>query len=554
MLTFIEQAKAVGFDLVIVVAGLGLFLFGINAIGEELKVIAGTRLKTIIDRYTTNKVKGLIVGIVVTALLQSSSATTALVISLIRSGLMSFTQALAVMMGSNIGTTITAIMIGFNLGVIAPYAILIGAGIILFSKSKKVISYSHLAIYFGILFFGLELMGDGLKVLSEMPMFADFAVILGGNAFYGVLLGIGMTMLIQSSSATIGILQTLYASGALTLSASLPILLGNNIGTTITAVLAAIGGSKDAKKTAFFHTFVNVIGAVIFISLLPIYTSLVSNVSVYLGLNSMMEIAFAHFMFNLVTMLLLFPFLSQLEAMINKIYKDDGIKEELGAFTVKTTFEHSIIEESPTLALEVAHRGLLEMSGYSKDIFEHIRNFILSKDEENVKSANEIEDMVNELNRSISMYLVEISGANLSEPSGMYLNYLMYSVKDVERIADHLLNVATHVKSIYDQEEEFSPQAILELTEIMKLIDIILSDLNALVDEPSRYLIDRIYGNEQELNHIESTSRNAFITRLKNKVPMGSTSMALYVDILSDFERVGDYASNIANRIKDYIL
>ena len=554
MLTFIEQARAVGFDIVIVVAGLGLFLFGINAIGEELKVIAGTRLKTIIDKYTTNKFKGLLVGIVVTALLQSSSATTALVISLIRSGLMSFSQALAVMMGSNIGTTITAIMIGFNLGVIAPYAILIGAGVLLFSKSKKVISYAHLAIYFGILFFGLELMGDGLKVLSDMPMFAEFAVILGGNAFYGVLLGVGMTMLIQSSSATIGILQTLYASGGLSLAASLPILLGNNIGTTVTAVLAAIGGTKDAKKTAFFHIFVNFIGTVIFMSLLPIYVSIVSGVSVYFGLGRMMEIAFAHFLFNLVTMLLLFPFLAQLEAFINKLYKDDGVVEVVDQVSVKTKFEHSIIEESPTLALEIAHRGLLEMTGYSKDVFEKVRKLIQTKNIEKFDGANEIEEIVNELNRSISMYLVEISGASLSESSGLYLNYLMYSVKDVERIGDHLMNVATHVTSVYEQGETFSDDAITELTDIMKLIEIILSDLNALVDEPSRYLIDRIYGNEQELNHNESAARNAFINRLKNKVPMGSTSMALYVDILSDFERVGDYASNIANRIKDYIL
>ena len=553
MLTFIEQAQAVGFDIVVVVAGLGLFLFGINAIGEELKVLAGTRLKTIIDRYTTNKFKGLMVGIVVTALLQSSSATTALVISLIRSGLMSFTQALAVMMGSNIGTTVTAIMIGFNLGVIAPYAILIGAASLLFAKNKSFISYAKLAVYFGILFFGLELMGDGLKVLSEMPLFAEFAVILSDNMFYGVLLGVGMTMLIQSSSATIGILQTLYAQGGITLGASLPIVLGNNIGTTITAVLAAIGGSKDAKKTAFFHTLVNVIGTVIFIAIMPMYTSIVSSLSVYLGLNKMMEIALAHFIFNLVTMLLLFPFLTQLEALTSKIFGDEEV-DEVAELGIRTKFEHTIIEESPALALEIAHRGLLEMAEYSKTIFEETRSYIIDKNKDAMVEATCVEELVNELNRKISEYLVEISGENLVESSGLYLNYLMYSTKDVERISDHMINVVRHVESIYAQDEEFSQEALDELVSIMKLIEIILSDLYAVVNEPSRYLVDRIYGNEQELNRTEEIARNSFIDRLKQKVPMGSTSMALYVDILSDFERVGDYSTNVANRIKDTIL
>lgn len=251
MSVIIEQAQAVGFDLLIVIGGLGLFLFGMNSLGEELKSLAGSKLKTIIDKYTTSKYKGLIVGIVVTAIIQSSSATTALVISLIRSGIMTLNQALGVMMGANIGTTITAILIGFNLGDLAPYILLFGAFLELLSNKKRTKNIARLLVSFGMLFFGLELMGDGLKVLADMPVFTEFAISLSHNKFLGVLIGIGMTMVIQSSSATVGILQTIYAQGALSLDAALPILLGDNIGTTITAVLASIGGTIQAKKAAY---------------------------------------------------------------------------------------------------------------------------------------------------------------------------------------------------------------------------------------------------------------------------------------------------------------
>lgn len=552
MTEIISQAQAVGFDLMVVVAGLGLFLFGINAIGDELKVIAGSRLKTIVDKYTTNRFKGFMVGIVVTALIQSSSATTTLVISLIRSGLMTFSQSMAVTMGANIGTTITAIMIGFNLSDIAPYAILIGAFVELFAKNKKTVSYARLLIYFGILFFGLDLMGDGLKVLSEMPIFEQFAVTLSHNKYYGVLLGIVMTMIIQSSSATIGILQTLYAQGALSLNASLPILLGNNIGTTITAVLAAIGGGIESKKTAFFHVLINVFGTVIFIVVLPLYTNSVAAVASMLGLNKMMELAFAHFMFNLITSLILFPFLGQIEVLINKILKPNvSGEDEVG---ITTIFEKTVITESPVLALDIAHNGTVEMAGYCNKVFSYTEQYIETKDEQAIIKAQEYEDLVNQLNRKISEYLVDISSHILDEQNGQYLNYLIYSVKDLERISDHLMNVNGHFNSIFEQDEYLGDEALLEIKNLLRLIKDLLQDLEAIIDEPSRYLVDRIYGTEEEINHVEEDARYAFIARLKARVPMGSMSMALYVDILSDFERVGDYTSNIATRVQETLL
>lgn len=552
MTDIIEQARLVGFDLMIVVAGLGLFLFGINAIGDELKVIAGSRLKVIIDKYTTNKFKGFIVGIVVTALIQSSSATTALVISLIRSGIMTFTQSLAVMMGANIGTTITAIMIGFNLGDIAPYAILVGAFIELFANNKRTVSYARLLIYFGILFFGLDLMGSGLKVLSQMPVFTEFAILLSDNKYLGVLLGIVMTMIIQSSSASIGILQTLYAQGALSLNASLPMLLGSNIGTTITAVLAAIGGGIESKKAAFFFVLTNVIGTVIFVALLPFYTAGVESVTIALGLNKMMELAFAHFIFNFITALLLFPFLRQLEALINKLfYKQEAAEAVVG---VQTIFDKSIISESPALALDIAHNGTIEMVQYCNKVFINTKRYIETNDLKAFEKADGYEELINELNGKLSHYLVDISSNILDVKQGHQLNFLIYSIKDLERIGDHLMSINDHFTSIFEQGETLSEEGDLEIQELLRLTEQLLKDLNALIEHPSRYLVDKIYGIEDEINRTEEDARYAFINRLKQRVPIGSMTMALYVDILSDFERVGDYGDNIASRVQEMIL
>ena len=551
MSVIIEQAQAVGFDLLIVIGGLGLFLFGMNSLGEELKSLAGSKLKTIIDKYTTSKYKGLIVGIVVTAIIQSSSATTALVISLIRSGIMTLNQALGVMMGANIGTTITAILIGFNLGDLAPYILLFGAFLELLSNKKRTKNIARLLVSFGMLFFGLELMGDGLKVLADMPVFTEFAISLSHNKFLGVLIGIGMTMVIQSSSATVGILQTIYAQGALSLDAALPILLGDNIGTTITAVLASIGGTIQAKKAAYALVLMKTVGTIVFLLFLPVYSYSVSTISAALELNLMMELAFAHFFFNVVNTALLFPFINQIEKAVNFIFRNKETDEEV---EIETIFELSVIKESPAMALGIAHNATVEMANNCKSIFKYTEKFINEKDMAHYDKALEHEELVNQLNQKASDYLVEISTEHTADTSGYYLNYLIYTIKDLERIGDHLMNVNNHFVSIYENKEDLSEDGKIDLEVLLRQIDIILSDLCGVIEEPSRYLVDRIFGVEDEINALEKEARIAFIGRLKNRVPMGTVGMALYVDILSDLERVGDYSCNISKRIQETVL
>ena len=550
MLDIVNQAKAVGFDILIVVSGLGLFLFGINSVGEELKNIAGNKMKSLIDRYTTNPLKGIFVGIVVTALMQSSSATTALVISLVRSGLMSLGQAIGVFMGSNIGTTVTAILIGFNISKIVPYAILIGAFMELFAKKQRTRNYARLFIAFGALFFGLELMGDGLKVLANMPIFTEFATSLSHNHFYAILLGIAMTTLIQSSSATIGILQTLYGQSMLSLNASIPILFGANIGTTITAVLASLGGTKEAKKTAVSHVLFNLLGALIFISVLPLFTSFIDAGANALGLNKMMTIAFAHFVFNLSTTILLFPFIKYLVKFLDIMIKGEDDEN----YEINTIFDKSIIQESPVMALGISLTGTLEMAGHCQEIFDQTRCYIRSKSIGCYNMAQKHEDVVNALDKNLSSYLVEISGHTLNEDNTVYLNFLIYSIKDLERIGDHLLNINNHFQSIFEQNEEISEEGSEELEALMTIIESLLKELYLVIESPSLYHIDRIYRMEDEINRIERLARKAFIDRLKAKIPMGALVMALYVDILSDFERVGDYGFNIASRLKETVI
>lgn len=550
MLEIVSQAKAVGFDLLIVLSGLGLFLFGINSVGEELKNIAGNRMKRIIDKYTTNPIKGIFVGVLVTALMQSSSATTALVISLVRSGLMTLGQAIGIFMGSNIGTTVTAILIGFNISKVAPYAIVIGAFMELFAKKQKTRNYAKIFIAFGTLFFGLELMGSGLKVLADMPVFAEFATTLSTNTFYALIFGIAMTMLIQSSSATIGILQTLYSQNVILLPAAIPIMFGANIGTTITAILSSLGGSKESKKTAVSHVSFNLFGTILFLLILPYFTTFVKMGSAYLGLNKLMEIAFAHFVFNISTTILLFPFIKYIEKFVNLIIKGTDETE----YEVETVFEETIIQESPVMALGIALSGTLEMATNCQEIFKHTRCYIESGSQECYDTAQKHENVVNELNRKLSSYLVEISGHTLNEDNTVYLNFLIYSIKDLERIGDHLLNIDNHFRAIFEQNEKISEQGMDELTSLMNIIEKLLDDLHVVIESPNLYNVDLIYKMEDNINRIEKNARKAFIERLKEKIVMGDLVMALYVDILSDFERIGDYGFNIASRLKETVL
>ena len=303
----------------LILAGLGLFLFGIDYMGDGLKSYAGDKLKDIIDKYTSSPVKGILIGALVTCLIQSSSGTTALTIGLIRSGLMNLNQAVGIIMGANIGTVITSVLVGLKISKYAVYFIIIGAFVSMFSKNKKTKYLSQIIFGFGCLFYGLDLMGNNLSMISEVPEFTQITEFLMKSPWLGLLGGTILTCAIQSSAATIAIVQQMYGAGAIGLNIALPFLFGSNIGTTITAVLASIGGSIPAKRAAFFHVLFNVIGSVLFMIVLSPFTMLIQYINSISTMSPELQLAVAHGIFNIVTTILFFPFINKIVVIIKKI-------------------------------------------------------------------------------------------------------------------------------------------------------------------------------------------------------------------------------------------
>lgn len=545
MQEFISQAQAVNFDALKVFAGLGIFLFGIKTMGDMLKLLAGSGMKSLIDKYTTNPVKAVFVGAATTALIQSSSGTTALTISLVRSGLMSLKQAIGIIMGANIGTTITAILIGFNLTAYAPYFLVVGAFMNMFAKKPKTEHIATLIFAFGCLFFGLDVMGSALKVLADMPLFHSLATELSHNKFSGVLLGSSMTLLIQSSSATIGILQSLYNDGLITLQGTLPILFGDNIGTTITAILASVGGSIAAKRAASAHVLFNVIGTSFFLAIFPFFLGYVQWGANILHLNSKMQIAFAHSSFNIFTTICLLPCIGIIAMIVSKLWKE---KAEDDDFTPTVVLDRGIISESPNVALQISQKAAIEMAYVCSKMTKYTKEYVVTKDYKLVEKIEGYEEVVNDLNERISAYLTEISSYPLADADNQMLNDLFYTLKDLERIGDHCINILESFTEIYDAKQALTPPALADMLEMFDVCEGVMDNVISLLDGYSLEYAKNIGEKEEVLDNLERNARISYINRVKNKEKMDPLPVTLYVDILSDLERIGDLAYNISSR------
>lgn len=548
MQDIISQAQAVHFNGLQAIAGLAIFLFGIKAMGDNLKAIAGSRMKSLIDKYTTNPIMGVFVGALVTGLIQSSSGTTALTISLVRSGMMNLKQAVGIIMGANIGTTMTAILIGFHLSDYAPYFLIVGAFMLMLSKKPRTEHYAMLLVGFGALFFGLTTMGDSLKVLAQMPLFKeDLAISLADNRFAGVGLGMVMTLLIQSSSATIGILQTLYNEGVLGLQASLPILFGDNIGTTITAVLAAIGGTVASKRAAAAHVIFNLIGTILFLIIFPLFLQYIIWAGEALHLNKMMQIAFAHASFNITTTIILLPFVGVLVFIVTKLIRN---KEEDDNISTTVVLDPKVLSESPEVALSVSYKAAVEMATLCMKMSRNTRQFIVTKDYKYSKKVKGYEEIVNDLNDRISAYLVEIGSYPLSSRDNTLQNDLFYALKDLERIGDQCVNIVKYFTDIYDAKEELTSMAMDEINEIYNVLDKQLNNVMLILDNPNNDTLIDMGILENKIDELETSVKSAYIERVKNKEKMGSIATSVFVDVISDLERIGDHCYNIASRVK----
>ena len=520
--------------------GLGIFLFGIKSMGDGLQKSAGNRLRDILDKYTTNPFLGVLAGIIVTVLIQSSSGTTVITVGLVSAGFMTLRQAIGVIMGANIGTTVTAFIIGFDVGAYALPIIAIGAVLLFFFKKERMQHLGQIFFGFGMLFYGLELMGGGMKPLRSSEYFIDLTQSMSDNPFLGVIVGTVFTVIVQSSSATIGILQELYAGGSIDLDAALPVLFGDNIGTTITAVLASIGASVAARRAAAAHVIFNIVGTTIFMILLIPFTQYIYWITGFLAIEDKMQIAFAHGTFNVVNTFIQFWFIGTIAWIVTKLVPgEDSIVD-----TKAQHLDPIFIQQSPSIAVEQAKFEVIRMGDFAKLGLEEARNYLQTGDKKHADKSAHIEDALNSLNAKITDYLVKLAAVDLTEQESQEHKTLMHAINDIERIGDHVENIIELIDFKTATRITLSTEAQQELTEMYDLTRATLE--TSLQTLASGDLVEarKVIEMEAKLDLLERQFRKNHVVRLNTGACDGQAGM-FFVDMLSNLERIGDHAMNI---------
>jgi phosphate:Na+ symporter len=525
-----------------ILGGLGIFLYGIGLMGDSLKALAGNKLKLIIEKSTNTPIKGILVGIVITGLIQSSSGTTALTVGLVRAGLMTLPQAVGIIIGANIGTTVTSFLLGLKIKEYALPIMAAGAFLIFFTQRKKYKQFGGVLLGFGMLFYGLDLMGGSLKQLAQLPEFEAMLQSVGDKPILGLFAGAGTTAIVQSSSATIGILQSLYSTGAIPLIGAVAILFGNNIGTTVTAILASLGGSIAAKRTAAAHVLFNLIGSLVFMLFLSPYTKLISFLDDKLlhGENPEMTISFAHMGFNIINTFVMFWFINQLVWAVKFIVRgEDGLIE-----VDVDTLQDDLILEAPILALESAKIVVINMGKVAEHMFETCVKYSFENNKKYFENGMQMEEMLDTIDKKAHDYLVKISQVGLDIHASSNQAAYIDTIRDFERIGDHCTNLLQFFEMRYEDKVELSVEAKKELERLYAVVTETLALTIEAFDTQDKATSRQVMDREDIIDRLVIKYRKRHIRRLNDK-ESSEKQDEMYVDILSNVERIGDHCNNI---------
>lgn len=530
----------------LVIGGLGIFLYGIHIMGDSLKLIAGAKFKVMIEKTTNTPLKGIFVGVLVTVLLQSSSGTTALTVGLVRAGLMTLPQAVGVIIGSNIGTTVTSFLIGLKIKAIALPIMGLGSLMLFFIPRKKIKQIGTAVLGFGMIFYGLDLMGGALKTFVEFEAFSDAMVTVSNTPILGVLVGAGLTVLVQSSSATIGILQDLFTTGTIPMVGAVAIVLGSNIGTTVTAVLAAIGGSVAAKRTATIHVIFNLLGSLLFLVIIIPYAAFITYLQdVFLdGVEQEMTISFAHIFFNLFNTVVMYFLINQLVALSKKIIPGETVDMVANV----DSLEDDLVVQSPVLALENAKQVIGGMGQMVHRMYNLSVSYSFERDDKALELGRRLEEMVDTIDHKVHDYLVKISVSSLDDKSAQLQSLYIDTIRDFERVADHAQNLFDFFEHRHDEKTLLSKGAEQDLKTLYdfvgKTIYLTLEGFN----DNDRNLAEEVMKNEETIDSMVREYRKKHVFRMHDEPEKGRDDN-LYVDILSNVERIGDHCNNIAINI-----
>ncbi len=520
--------------------GLALFIYGMNVMGSGLQKAAGERMKRLLEILTTKRIMGLLVGALITAIIQSSSATTVMVVGFVNAGLMSLMQAAGVIMGANIGTTVTAQLVAFKLTDIAPVVVAVGVALLLFGSKRRHRQLGEILTGFGILFIGMHLMSSSMKPLRELEAFSDIMKGLGRNRFLGVLAGFAITAIIQSSSASIGILQALAANNLITLQVALPILYGQNIGTCVTALISSIGTNLNARRAAVIHVIFNIIGTAIFIWITGPVITLVSH----FGGDTMRQIANAHTFFNVTNAIVQLPFAAFIVMASRRLVPGEEESE-----TGLKYLDRRILE-TPSIAVVQAVKEVVRMGRIAQNTLHDALRGFMDEDEKSLESALEKEKQVNRLEREMTQFLIDLANSGLSSAENDIVTGLFHTINDIERIGDHAENIVELSQYKIDNRLVFSDMGKEEFQRMADYVYSMVEDAVTALEKSDFALARSIRSREDEVDTMERELRLGHINRLNNHQCMPSAGI-VFLDAISNLERIGDHCSNISLAVLD---
>ena len=537
-------------DVTILLGGLALFLFGMKMMSDGLEQAAGDKMKKVLEKLTTNRFLGVAVGAGITAVIQSSSATTVMVVGFVNSGLMTLRQAIWVIMGANVGTTITGQLIALDIGVIAPLFAITGVVFIIFLKSKKLHHLGYIIGGLGVLFIGMTMMSESMSGLRDSKVFTD-AVTNLSNPLLGILAGAVFTAIIQSSSASVGIMQALAISGTISLSSAVYVLFGQNIGTCITAVLASIGTSRNARRTTVIHLMFNIIGTSVF-TLICVFTPFTGFMESLTPDKPAAQIANVHTVFNIVTTLLLLPFGIYLEKIAKVIlpeHEDENSDEMVLKFiSPSSVINHKIGSVSVAVSQirnEICHMIDLALLNV-KLSFENI----LSWSEEKIEQVEKYEEYVDFLNAEISKYISSLMSCEMTEQDAQTISSFFKIIGNIERISDHAMNISEYAILLKKKGHSISDEAYAEIEEMKQAAMSSIELLDFTKPSISHVTFISISMAEKRIDSLSEAYRENQIDRLRENRCSGDISV-IYSEMITDFERIGDHVLNIAELIQE---
>lgn len=539
--------------------GVALFLYGMNVLGNGLEKTSGGKMEKILEKLTGNIVKAVILGAAVTAVIQSSSATTVIVVGLVNSGILPLSSAVGIIMGANIGTTVTGQILRLgdlegneSLGAamefltpdyLAPILAIIGILIVLAAKKDSIRAIGDIGMGLGVLFTGMNLLSDSVKPLSELSAFQDLFASLE-NPVLGIIAGTLVTALIQSSSASVGILQAVSDTGLLSFAAAFPIIMGQNIGTCSTSVISSIGASKNAKRAAMVHLYFNVIGTVLFLISVYILKAL-DFIPMWNNTMNRGDIANFHTLFNIVVTVFFIPFHKVLEKLaIMTIRSKPEDEDEISVDSGENMLDSRFLK-SPSLAIQYANNASAYMGKLARENFKMSCGLLFSYDVKHADKIREYEEIIDRTEDRLNSYLVSITDCELSVAESRSVTSLLHIITDFERIADYAFNIMEYAESMHDKNQNFSENAIAELKIISRAITEIIDMSVTAVEYDDLQTVKQIEPLEETIDQLEYQLKNRHIERLKT----GDCAIDRgihYLDMLSDMERVADHCSNVA--------